>query len=197
LQKRISCLKSEEPEVKTHVPTAPTIASIIAGLQVQIAVRYLHGLELPTGKRLGLYGLSDLFFDYKLEISSDCGLHAAIEPLPDKIEWLNASPEDSLERILTLASESWNANRIVWDFDRDLITALICSTCGKKADFAGTYSAYSGSFACSCGGLYKPQIAIDYTGSEPWGNRSLRSLGFPADHLYCAASGDKRFYFRI
>src|SRR5262245_39562912 len=68
LQKRISCLKSSEPEIKQHIPTAPTIASIIAGMQVQIGVRALHKMDIPAGKRLGLYGLSDMFFDVKLEI---------------------------------------------------------------------------------------------------------------------------------
>ena len=40
-------------------------------MQVQIGVRALHGLAIPEGKRLGIYGMSDLFFDIQLEKSED------------------------------------------------------------------------------------------------------------------------------
>jgi molybdopterin/thiamine biosynthesis adenylyltransferase len=197
LQKRISCLKSTQPEIKSQVPTAPTIASIIAGIQVQIAVRHLHGLQTPVGKRIGLYGLSDHFFDYKMEISEDCGLHAAVDPLPEKIAWLAVSPEDSLERVLQAARNSWNVDRLIWDFDRDLIVSLSCSSCGALKEFLGTQSKYEGSLLCACGGILKTHTATEYTGNEPWGGKSFRSLGFPADHIYCAADGNRRIYFRL
>lgn len=197
LQKRISCLKSTEPEMKAHVPTAPTISSIIAGLQVQIALRQLHGLDVPAGKRLGLYGLTDLFFDYKLEISEDCGLHAAIDPLPSEIMFLNASNRDPLSRIFDLARESYGADRLTWDFDRDLITSLTCNSCTATSEFVGTQSRYQGSLLCACGGVNKPQMATEFNGNEPWGMQTFHSLGFPADHIYCAVAGDKRTYFRL
>ena len=117
LQRRISCLKSAEPEVKHHIPTAPTIAAIIGGLQTQIAIRAIHGLNIPAGKRIGLYGLTDLFFEIALEISEDCGLHTACDPLPDHIESIEArAPREALR----IAHERWQATSIAWDFDRDI-----------------------------------------------------------------------------
>ena len=196
LQKRISCLKSVEPEIKHHVPTAPTIASIIGGLQAQIGVRLLHNLEIPAGKRLGLYGLSDVFFDMKLEISDDCGLHAAVDPLPERRS-LGASEMDPLTAVLTLARKEWNAEALTWDFDRDLITSLRCTSCGKITAFAGTQSLFAGSVTCDCGGINKAEVCNAFTGTESWGHRSFRDLGFPPDHIYCAVTDSGRIYFTL
>ncbi len=190
LQKRISCLKSVDPEIKHHVPTAPTIASIIAGLQVQFAVRHLHGLQVPAGKRLGMYGLSDVFFDIALEISEDCGLHTSVDPLEMQLQQMDRSEKYSLKSILDLAKSSWNAERLVWDFDRDLIIRLTCNECSKHSEFIGTQSLYNGSPFCDCGGAFKPQITTSYEGNEDWGSRSFRDLGFPSDHIYCAEAAE-------
>jgi molybdopterin-synthase adenylyltransferase len=197
LQKRISCLKSVDPEIKHHVPTAPTIASIIGGLQVQFAVRYLHGLQVPAGKRLGMYGLSDVFFDIALEISQDCGLHTSVDPLDLKLENLDLTENDPLKNVLDAAKQLWNAERLVWDFDRDLIVGLTCTECSKHSEFIGTQSLYSGSAFCECGGAFKPQITTSYEGNEAWGTRSLRDLGFPTDHIYCAETSTNRILFEL
>lgn len=197
LQKRISCLKSVDPEIKHHVPTAPTIASIIAGLQVQLAVRHLHGLQVPAGKRLGMYGLSDVFFDITLEISEECGLHTSVDPLDLKLQNIDRTEKDSLKSILDFAKSSWNAERLVWDFDRDLIIGLTCTECSKHSEFIGTQSLYSGSAFCDCGGAFKPQITTSYEGNEDWGSRSFCDLGFPSDHIYCAETPTNRVFFQL
>jgi adenylyltransferase/sulfurtransferase len=194
LQKRISCLKNVDPEIKHHVPTAPTVASIVGGLQVQLGIRQLHGLQVPAGKRLGLYGLSDVFFDIALEISEECGLHTTADAIGE-IKELKGSENDSIEKLLHAAKREWNAERLIWDFDRDLFTSLTCTQCGKKNDFIGTQSLYNGSAFCGCGGAYKPQITVSYEGTEAWGEKSLRDLGFPSDHIYCAETTNDRIFF--
>jgi molybdopterin/thiamine biosynthesis adenylyltransferase len=195
LQKRISCLKNLEPELKAHVPTAPTISSIIGGLQVQIAIRALHGLTIPSGKRIGLYGLSDVFFEIQLERSTECGLHSSVDPLPDEIETLET--KDTFEMILKRAHERWNAASIAWDFDRDLIVGITCTSCGNSPEFVGTQSRYNGAAQCQCGGTFKQQITTSYCGTEAWGSRSLKDLGFPAEHIYAAETPDGRVYFKL
>lgn len=197
LQKRISCLKSIEPEIKHHVPTAPTIASIIGGLQVQIGIRALHGLDIPAGKRLGLYGLSDVFFDMKLERSEECGMHAVADPLPDTIERLQVSITENLQKILSAAKEKWKAETLTWDFDRDLIVGLLCTSCDRSEDFIGTSLLFTGTDTCKCGGLFKPVLSTEYTGNEDWGKKTFRELGFPENHIYCAKTPENRIYFSL
>lgn len=197
LQKRISCLKSADPEIKQHVPTAPTIASIVGGLQVQIGIRALHELPIPAGKRLGLYGLSDVFFDMKLEMSEECGLHSWGESLPDVIERIEISPESSLKQTLEQARAKWSASALVWDFDRDLTVQLSCTSCGASIDFVGTQSRYAGATLCECGGVLKQQTVTRYTGDEVWGSKNFLELGFPEEHIYAAETEEGRVYFTI
>ncbi len=140
LQKRLSCLKSTDPEIKQHIPTAPTIASIVGGMQVQIGIRALHGLTVPAGKRLGLYGLSDVFFEIELAKSEECGLHTTADPLPETIEKLEIAVDTPLSGILAHARKRWNATALNWDFDRDLTIAATCTSCGTSVDFVGTHN---------------------------------------------------------
>jgi molybdopterin/thiamine biosynthesis adenylyltransferase len=193
LQKRISCLKSADPELKHHVPTAPTIASIIGGLQTQIAIRAIHGLAVPAGKRIGLYGLTDLFFEIALEQSADCGLHSTLDPLPDRIESIQGA--NTPKEALTVARKQWQANSIVWDFDRDLTVGLTCGACGRNHDFKGIYAHYEGPGQCVCGGDLKPQITTGYSGNETWGAKTFRDLGFPVEHIYAAETPSGRIFF--
>jgi molybdopterin/thiamine biosynthesis adenylyltransferase len=197
LQKRISCLKSAEPEIKQHVPTAPTIASIIGGLQAQIGVRALHQLEIPAGKRFGLYGLSDVFFQMDLQISEQCGLHSAVDPLPESIYGLAVLETDPIEFVLQQARKEWGAEALTWDFERDLIVGLSCPECGKQKDFVGTHSLYDGVSNCNCGGTFKPLLAGGFSGQESWGGKSFRDLGFPADHIFLASTPDDNKFFTL
>jgi hypothetical protein len=45
--------------------------------------------------------------------------------------------------------------------------------------------------------MFKPQIANSYTGDEAWGERSFKDLGFPENHIYCAAGSGVRSYFYL
>ncbi|HET6267407.1 MAG TPA: ThiF family adenylyltransferase [Acidobacteriota bacterium] len=197
LSKRISCLKSTEPETKEHIPTAPTISSVIAGLQTQIGIRAIHGLTIPSGKRIGLYGLTDLFFEIQMEISNDCGLHSAADPLPETLQWLPCGEDAPLSEVLQAANKAWQADSLTWDFDRNLITSLACTQCGETKEFVGTENMYRESSTCGCGGVLKPTISLSYSGSEPWGSKGYRSLGFPAEHICCATTPTGRVYFTL
>jgi adenylyltransferase/sulfurtransferase len=197
LQKRISCLKSVDPEIKQHVPTAPTIASIIGGLQVQIGIRSLHDLSIPAGQRLGLYGLSDVFFQIQLEKSMDCGMHAYVDPLPDSIESLNLSADIRLNDLLARLRLSRGASAISWQFDRDLTVGLVCTSCAKTIEFAGTQAMYEGASQCECGGMYKQTLANEFTGEEPWGSKTFSELGFPQQHIYAAITPSGTSYFEL
>ena len=59
LEKRMSCnLLVLEPTVEGKVPTTPTISSIIAGVQVQEAVKLIHGLPTLASKGYVFEGMN-------------------------------------------------------------------------------------------------------------------------------------------
>lgn len=72
---RRSCNLLSREEMQTgHVPTTPTIGSAIASLQVQQALKFLHGLDCQPGRGLYLNGLT--FESHAIEYQRDDGCFA-------------------------------------------------------------------------------------------------------------------------
>ena len=145
-RRRQSCLKLSQKDLyKGHVPTAPTISSIIAGLQVQVAVRLLHGMEIPQGRRIGHYGLSDLFFDLRLGRSDDCYVHSYCDRIdPDRVVELPLGADATLSELLAEVGQAFGEAAVVdLDGDRDLIHGLSCAGCGTTEQRMGIVGAMS------------------------------------------------------
>src|SRR4051794_528520 len=73
---RYSCpLLRREDMQAGKVPTAPTIASMIGGLQVQEALKLLHGLPVSSGEALVFNGVANNFYKTKFQRRDDCLSH--------------------------------------------------------------------------------------------------------------------------
>jgi adenylyltransferase/sulfurtransferase len=101
LNKRMSCnLLALESDPGGKVATTPTISSIIAGLQVQEAVKLLHGLPVLAGKGFIFEGLNHTSYKVEYTENADCMSHhtfAEIKVLPQ------ASRELTLDQLLGVA----------------------------------------------------------------------------------------------
>src|SRR6266849_736831 len=76
LNKRMSCnLLALESDTEGKVATTPTISSIIAGLQVQEAVKLLHGLPVLAGKGFIFEGLNHTSYKVEYTENADCMSH--------------------------------------------------------------------------------------------------------------------------
>ena len=90
LNRRYSCpLLSRDEILSGKVPTAPTIASMMAALEVQEALKLLHGMPVAAGSALVYNGVANQFYSTKLPFRDDCLSHetypAAVElPLGQK-----------------------------------------------------------------------------------------------------------------
>ena len=70
---RRSCaLLSRDEMEQGKVPTTPTTASIIAGIQVQEAIKYLHGLEGIAGQGFVFDGTSHQSYLVSYTRKPDC-----------------------------------------------------------------------------------------------------------------------------
>ena len=70
---RYSCpLLRQEDIQQGKVPTAPTIASIVGGLQVQEALKLLHGLPTDEGAAMIFNGAANNFYKTKFVPKEDC-----------------------------------------------------------------------------------------------------------------------------
>src|SRR4030095_15143012 len=73
---RYSCplLRREELQAG-KVPTAPTIASMIGGLQVQEALKLLHGLPVSAGEAMVWNGVANNFYKTAFQRRENCLSH--------------------------------------------------------------------------------------------------------------------------
>ncbi len=130
LNLRYSCpLLRREDILEGKVPTAPTIASMMAALEVQEALKLIHGLPVAAGSAMVFNGVANQFYTTKLPFRDDCLSHETY-PEPIAVPLGNADPvaalfeqaRETLSGPLTLA------------LDRDLVVAIDCPRCGWRTE---------------------------------------------------------------
>src|ERR1700758_5494394 len=85
LNLRYSCPLLKRDEILAgKVPTAPTIASMMAALQVQEALKLLHDLPVAAGSALGYNGVGNQFYSPRLPFREDCLSHETY-PAPSEL----------------------------------------------------------------------------------------------------------------
>jgi adenylyltransferase/sulfurtransferase len=195
-RRRQSCLKLSRKDVSLgKVPTAPTIAAITAGLQTQIAVRRIHDMRVPSGRRLGLYGMSDVFFDIQLEVSATCHAHEWIECLKDRevVETPLTAAGSTLDDLLAVIREHVGEKGVLsLDDDREIIVGLRCVACDVSRDvlaLAGDLPEEE-AICKGCGDPMGPDLRVRFDGTEGLGAKTLQELGLPPLHIVRGSDED-------
>ena len=129
LESRRSCaLLSREDMAQGKVPTTPTTASIIAGIQCQEAVKLLHGLETLTGRGFVFEGMSHESHVVTYTRKGDCPSHDP-DDAPEMLSWRIADTRigDFVERVRgDLGPEA------VVEMNTDLLASLHCPKCDTE-----------------------------------------------------------------
>ncbi len=132
LKMRRSCaLLTRSDMLAGKVPTTPTTASVIAGIQVQEAVKLLHPQsELPTlaSKGFVFNGLSHDSYVVNYTRREDCLSHftyAAVEERPWQAETL------TLAEALAAGRERLGPEAVL-EFEQEIVTALACKQCDTR-----------------------------------------------------------------
>src|SRR5260370_8557685 len=82
LNKPMSCnLLGLENSTEGKVASSPTIASIIAGVEVQEAVKLLHGLPVLAGQAFIFEGLNHTSYKVEYTESASCMSHHTLEQM--------------------------------------------------------------------------------------------------------------------
>src|SRR4029453_8486613 len=82
------------------VPTAPTIASLIGALQVQEALKLLHGLPVDAGQALVWNGQANNFYKTAYQRREDCLSH---DTYPEPIELPLSAAKNTAKELLDAA----------------------------------------------------------------------------------------------
>jgi adenylyltransferase/sulfurtransferase len=186
LEKRTSCnLLALEPAPEGKIPTTPTISSIIAGVQVQEAVKLVHGLPTLAGKGYIFEGMNHSSYVTEYTENPDCMSHYTV---PEIVHLTESSQQLTLNQLWQRAQSELGAEDLIIEFSRDIVQKFVCPACkGEEQKFAPMESIRFEAAHCPHDGHLRTVISLhNYTGTEDFGNRLLSSLGLPLLDLFVA-----------
>lgn len=177
---RYSCpLLRREDLLAGKVPTAPTISSIIAGMQVQEALKLIHGMPVESGTACVFNGITNQFYKTAFQRREDCLSH---ETYPDAIELPLAAQTDSAKDLFAAIAEHYKLNvPMRLELDRDLIVSTYCEACGLEQRIMKPQQSVGMQHAVcrDCGQTSKPRMTNTITSESELANETLTSLGVP------------------
>lgn len=191
---RYSCpLLARENILLGKVPTTPTIASIIAGIQSQEALKLIHNKPVKPGKVLHFNGMTNEVHTTAYTPVEDCESHwtyGDITELPLRAD------TTTLDDILQIAHHDLGPDAVI-ELDQELILSLNCPQCGTHEEVLQPISEVGFNRAhCSvCGLLRETEMTHTIHGDESFLSRTLASIGIPPLHILRAYNTEEyRFY---
>jgi molybdopterin/thiamine biosynthesis adenylyltransferase len=191
LQKRMSCnLLVLESAAEGKIPTTPTISSIIAGVEMQEAVKLIHGLPTLASKGFIFEGMNHSSYMVEYTSNEDCMSHYT---LPKVVHLPESSGELTLEQLRRRAQVDLDSSEVVIEFSRDVLQKFVCPSCKQEEELyrpIGTVPFEQA--ACRADGHLRTVISLNsYTGDSQLGKRALSELGLPSFDVFTARSGER------
>lgn len=105
-----------------RIPTTPTISSIIAGVQVQEAIKYLHSQkDLLVGKGFVFNGAANDSYIVDYTSREDCPSHYRFENIEMREELFN---EVTIKNLFEFGSEYFTSDEFEIEFNNEVVYAL-------------------------------------------------------------------------
>jgi len=194
LSLRYSCpLLARQNILLGKVPTTPTIAAIIGGMQSQEALKLINGLTVEPGKVVHYNGLTNEMHTTAYLPKEDCESHwiyGEITELPLRAE--RATLTDLLKIIRADLGEG-----VVLELDQELIISLECPVCHTVTPILKPLSqvSFEEGHCPECGTLRETSLTHEINGSETFLHHTLANLGIPPLQILRAHNqSEYRFY---
>ncbi len=174
-----------------RVPTTPTIASIIAGVQTQETVKLLHDLPTIAGKGFVFAGDSAESYLVEYQRKPDCLSH---DTLIEIVELDEPSDELTAAALLSRARSLLADETAVIDLNRDVARSLHCPGCKRSDDVYRSLSSLNTSHArCPhCGHGSREIVTFNaIRGDESFLDRPLSELGIPKFDILTARTRER------
>jgi len=197
LDRRMSCnLLLHEATSEGRVPTTPTISSIIGGIQVQEAVKLLHGMPTLASKGYIFEGLHHTSYVVDYTENPECLSHYVLDKI---VEIHEASNALTLEQLLQRAAGELNSDEVVLEFSRDIIHKLVCPQCAAEEECFVPVGAirYHQGRCPNDGHMRVVQTLSGYRGEPELGRRRLDQLGLPRFDIFTARSQEAEISYCI
>jgi adenylyltransferase/sulfurtransferase len=214
---RFSCLKLPT-EVRDEIrPTAPTSASVVGGLMVQLAVKHFHEKTIPIGEAIGYLGNIDDLYRTRWRRNPGCPSHREVRPVKvgSLLELDRTSDELPLVELVEIVRRELGPKAVLRT-SFELVETLSCRRCQsrqevlERKDFVTFDKVVCRACEVETGDslndlLRVPEERFEFSGSEPYAPRSLAEIGFAPLDIYTGAldgeellvevSGDERTLF--
>jgi len=191
---RYSCpLLARENVLLGKVPTTPTIASIIAGIQSQEALKLIHNKPVEPGKVIHFNGMTNEVHTTAYTAVEDCESHwtyGDITELPLRAD------TTTLSDMLQIAHRDLGPDAVL-ELDQELVLSLHCPQCGTREEVLQPISqvGFNRAHCPTCGVLRETEMTHALHGDEDFLERTLASVGVPALHVLRAYNTEEyRFY---
>lgn len=179
VRRRAPCNPLSRDDMLTgHTPTVATISSVIAALQVQQAVKHLHGVGVQTGSGMRFYGESFECWPVLYDRNEECYAHDEGDEIV-RMPWTAA--QVTVSQVLEEGARRMGSTPTL-QLRHDIMTRRTCPSCGFVDEPLRPLSTL-GKGAGLCPRCEAPvqwesinQVAPD----SPLARRSLAELGIPA-----------------
>lgn len=200
LERRMSCnLLTRADEEQGKVATTPTTSSVIAGIQVQEALKLLHGLPSLSGKGYVFEGLHHTSYITEYTPDPDCQSHYVFRRV---VRLSERSDSITLRELMDLASRELASDEVTIEFSRDIIWKLVHPETGTAEE----YFAPMGSLSLEEGrnpadGVLREVVARhgftrqDLEATPALASRRLSEWGLPLYDVFVARSADAEVAF--
>lgn len=199
LNLRRSCaLLSRNEMAAGKVPTTPTSASIIAGVQVQEAVKLIHGrpdLPVLAGKGWFYNGLTHDSYTVEYPRKENCLSHDTyedIKPVQAQVQHI------TLQEMLDIVRAELGAGSVI-ELEKELVTALECPACNLTEPCFKTLGSVTEAEArCpGCGSIRNAELTHQITGGEVFLDKTLAEIGIPLMEIITGINGDKTCHLEL
>jgi len=193
LNLRYSCPLLKRDEILAgKVPTAPTIASMMAALQVQEALKLLHGMPVAAGTAMVFNGVGNQFYTTRLPFRENCLSH---ETYPRPVE-LSLGKDSTVADLLAAARHELEGP-LSLALDRELVVSVHCPRCDWREEIMRPRTKVrQAEAACpNCRELGRPELISAVDEDSPHSGRTLAAVGVPAyDIVRVDGSSGCRFF---
>ena len=195
---RYSCpLLRQEDLLAGKVPTAPTISSMIGGLQTQEALKLIHEMPVSAGEAMVYNGVVNQFYRTKFQRREECLSHETY-PSPQP---LGISAADHTARdLFAAAAEHFDRGAdLSLELDRDLVVSIDCAACDcslpvmRPLQLVGMKEAT----CTSCQQTARPRLMHVIGADSDLVGEKLASLGVPSYDIVRVTSSDQEQVFLL
>lgn len=193
--RRACTLLNRDEMLAGKTPTTPTIASIIAGVQCQEAIKILHGMSSLSGKGYIFEGVSYDSYVVEYQRKADCYSHESFLPVT-KIDL--SARELSLADAIGVIQKDLGADAEL-EVKEEVLIGFQCSSCNEFSALHSSLGAIRehDSRCPSCGQLRIPETAHSFGNQESFADKKLSEIGIPDFDAFVGRIGEECRYYLL